>query len=118
MLADPRIRQLKDRITLSLNLSPLAQSEVAAYLRARLSVAGYRGPDLFPAVLITRMTQLSGGLSRRINVLADKTLLAAYAGQTHTLTPAHLDAAAGDAEMQPPHTGLATPSAGCTAGRG
>jgi type II secretory pathway predicted ATPase ExeA len=100
-LADPRIRQLKDRITLSLNLSPLSEPEVAAYLRARLAVAGYRGPDLFAPALIARMTQLSGGLSRRINVLADKTLLAAYAGQTHTLTAAHLDAAAGDAEMQP-----------------
>jgi MSHA biogenesis protein MshM len=100
-LANPRIRQLKDRITLSLNLPPLAPAEVAAYLRARLAVAGYRGPDLFPAALISRITQLSGGLSRRINVLADKTLLAAYAGQTHTLTPAHLEAAAGDAEMRP-----------------
>ena len=100
-LADPRIRQLKDRITLSLNLSPLTEPEVADYLRARLTVAGYRGPDLFSAALITRMTRLSGGLSRRINVLADKTLLAAYAGQTHTLTPAHLDAAAGDADMHP-----------------
>ena len=99
-LADPRIRQLKDRITLSLNLSPLAEAEVADYLRARLAVAGYRGPDLFPPALVTRMTRLSGGLSRRINVLADKTLLAAYAGQTHTLTPAHLDAAAGDADLQ------------------
>lgn len=100
-LAEPSIRQLKDRITLSLNLSPLTESEIANYLRARLTVAGYRGPDLFAPALITRMTRLSGGLSRRINVLADKTLLAAYAGQTHTLTPAHLDAAAGDAEMQP-----------------
>jgi type II secretory pathway predicted ATPase ExeA len=101
-LADPRIRQLKDRITLSLNLSPLAEAEVAAYLRARLAVAGYRGPDLFPPALITRMKQLSGGLSRRINVLADKTLLAAYAAQTHTLAPAHLEAAAGDADLLPP----------------
>jgi MSHA biogenesis protein MshM len=100
-LADPRIRQLKDRITLSLNLSPLTEAEVAAYLRARLSVAGYRGPDLFSPALITRMTRLSGGLSRRINVLADKTLLAAYAGQTHTLTTDHLEAAAGDAEIYP-----------------
>jgi MSHA biogenesis protein MshM len=105
-LADPRIRQLKDRITLSLNLSPLAQAEVADYLRARLAVAGYRGPDLFPATLIARMTRLSGGLSRRINVLADKTLLAAYAGQTHSLTPGHLEAAAGDADMHPPAEGL------------
>ena len=100
-LADPRIRQLKDRITLSLNLSPLTESEVGEYLRARLSVAGYRGPDLFPPALIARLTHLSGGLSRRINVLADKILLAAYAGQTHTLTPAHLDAAASDADIQP-----------------
>jgi type II secretory pathway predicted ATPase ExeA len=101
LLADPRIRQLKDRITVSLSLPPLAEAEVAAYLRARLAVAGYRGPDLFPPALIARITHLSGGLSRRINVLADKTLLAAYAGQTHTLTTAHLDAAAGDADMQP-----------------
>lgn len=101
-LADPRIRQLKDRITLSLNLSPLTEPEVAEYLRARLAVAGYRGPDLFPAPLIARLTGLSGGLSRRINVLADKTLLAAYAGQTHTLTATHLDAAASDAEIRSP----------------
>jgi len=100
-LADPRIRQLKDRITLSLNLSPLNEAEVADYLRARLTVAGYRGPDLFQPELITRMTQRSGGLSRRINVLADKTLLAAYAGQTRTLTTAHLDAAAGDDDTSP-----------------
>ncbi|MHB1354150.1 MAG: ExeA family protein, partial [Thiobacillus sp.] len=106
-LANPRIRQLRDRITLSLYLSPLNESEVADYLRARLAVAGYRGPDLFPAALITRLTHLSAGLSRRINVLADKTLLAAYAAQTHTLTPAHLDAAAGDAEI--PQTRRAAP---------
>lgn len=101
-LAEPRIRQLKDRITLSLNLSPLTEAEVAGYLRARLAVAGYRGPDLFSPPLIARMAQLSGGLSRRINVLADKTLLAAYAGQTHSLAPTHLEAAAGDAEMPLP----------------
>jgi type II secretory pathway predicted ATPase ExeA len=99
LLADPRIRQLKDRITVSLRLSPLGEAEVGDYVRARLAVAGYHGPDLFPAPLIARLAQISGGLSRRINVLADKTLLAAYAAQTHTLTPAHLDAAAGDAEI-------------------
>ena len=122
-LADPRIRQLKDRITLSLNLSPLSETEVAEYLRARLSVAGYRGPDLFSPALIARLARLSGGLSRRINVLADKTLLAAYAGQTHTLSPEHLDAAAGDAEIQPPGQRPRLPrwawlSAGVAAGLG
>lgn len=101
LLADTRIRQLKDRITLSLNLSPLKAQEVGDYLRARLAVAGYRGPDLFPAPLVTRMAQVSGGLSRRINVLADKTLLAAYSEQTRNLEMRHFDAAARDAETTP-----------------
>lgn len=105
LLADSRIRQLKDRITLSLNLSPLNEKEVADYLRARLAVAGYRGPDLFPASLVSRMAHFSGGLSRRINVLADKTLLAAYADQTHNLDLRHLEAAARDAE---PVAGMAS----------
>jgi type II secretory pathway predicted ATPase ExeA len=124
LLADPRIRQLKDRITVSLRLPPLAEADVVDYLRTRLAVAGYRGPDLFPPALIARITQLSGGLSRRINVLADKTLLAAYAGQTHTLAPAHLDAAADDADMQPKRLahpgrgGWAWLTAGLSAGLG
>ena len=100
-LAEPRIRQLKDRITVSLSLSPLTEVEVGVYLRARLAVAGYRGPDLFPPAVVAAIHRQSGGLSRRINVLADKTLLAAYAGQTHTLTLAHVEAAAGDAELAP-----------------
>lgn len=100
-LAEPRIRQLKDRITVSLGLSPLSEAEVGTYLRARLAVAGYRGPDLFPPAVVAAIHRQSGGLSRRINVLADKTLLAAYAGQTHSLTPAHVEAAASDAELAP-----------------
>lgn len=98
MLADPRIRQLRDRITLNLTLAPLDAAEVGDYLRTRLAVAGYRGPDLFPPALVARLARLSGGLSRRINVLADKTLLAAYAEQTRNLAPRHLDAAARDAQ--------------------
>ena len=37
--------------------------------------------------------------ARRINVLADKTLLAAYSDQTHNLELRHLNAAANDTEM-------------------
>jgi type II secretory pathway predicted ATPase ExeA len=101
VLADPRIRQLKDRITLNLTLAPLNETEVGHYLRTRLAVAGYRGPDLFSDALAARIARLSGGLSRRINLLADKSLLAAYAAQTHTLGVQHLDAARHDSEPRP-----------------
>jgi type II secretory pathway predicted ATPase ExeA len=99
LLANPRIRQFKDRITLNLRLDPLPAETVPAYLQARLAAAGYRGPDLFNARTIQAITRFSGGLGRRINILADKTLLAAYGDQTHNLSRAHVEAAANDAEL-------------------
>ncbi len=99
-LADPRIRQFKDRITLNLTLPPLSESDTRNYLRSRLQVAGYRGPDLFSNAVVKTIARFSGGLSRRINILADKSLLAAYGDETHNLSVAHVKAAAKDAEMQ------------------
>ena len=102
LLANPRIRQLKDRITLNLNLEPLPYEAIPTYLRSRLATAGYRGPDLFNTLTTQAITRYSGGLTRRINILADKTLLAAYGDQTHNLVPSHVDAAANDAELAAP----------------
>ncbi|MGA7178194.1 MAG: AAA family ATPase [Thiobacillaceae bacterium] len=99
LLANPRIRQLKDRITLSLRLGPLPSEAIPAYLQSRLATAGYRGPDLFDARTARAITRYSGGLTRRINILADKTLLAAYVDQTHNLRRSHVHAAANDAEL-------------------
>ncbi len=99
LLANPRIRQFKDRITLSLHLDPLPAETVPAYLQTRLAAAGYRGPELFNAKTIQAIARISGGLGRRINILADKTLLAAYGDQTHNLSRAHVEAAANDAEL-------------------
>jgi type II secretory pathway predicted ATPase ExeA len=99
ILGDPRIRQIRDRVTLNLTLPPLNEVETGLYLRSRLQKAGYRGPDLFSAGVVKRIARLSNGLSRRINILADKTLLAAYGNNTHNLQPCHVNAAARDAEM-------------------
>ncbi len=103
LLVNPRIRQFKDRITLNLHLDPLPAETVPAYLHTRLAAAGYRGPDLFNAKTIKAITRFSGGLGRRINILADKTLLAAYGDQTHNLSRAHVEAAANDAELTQPN---------------
>ena len=99
LLATPRIRQLKDRITLSLALPAMPEAEVGAYLEARLQRAGYRGPSLFPPRVVQAIARASKGLVRRINILADKTLLAAYGEGTRNLKPAHVRAALADAEF-------------------
>lgn len=99
-LRKQEIRQLKDRITHSFTLNPLNAKETEAYLRHRLRAAGYRGPDLFPASVIRYITKASAGLSRRINILADKTLLAAFAGNTHTVKLKHARLAVRDIELK------------------
>jgi septal ring-binding cell division protein DamX len=45
------------------------------------------------------MTRASGGLSRRINLIADKALLAAFAESTHNVNLAHVKAAVRDSEF-------------------
>ncbi len=98
-LRQPQIRQLRERITHSFRLSPLKSDEIRDYLNFRLRAAGYRGPDLFPASIVSTITKSSGGLTRRINLIADKALLAAFAENTHTVRIKHVKAAVRDSEF-------------------
>ena len=100
----PNMRQLKERITHSFNLLPLPARDIKDYLNFRLRAAGYKGPDLFSADALKLITEASEGLTRRINIYADKTLLAAYADNTHTITPDHVRAAISDTQIVLPST--------------
>src|SRR5687768_4786196 len=98
-LALPNMRQLKERITHSFTLLPLPPREIDEYIRFRLRAAGYRGPDLFGPEALRIITDASEGLTRRINIYADKTLLAAFASGTHTVTADHARAAVTDTQI-------------------
>ena len=98
-LRQPHIRQLRERITHSFRLNPLKPGEIRDYLNFRLRAAGYRGPDLFSPPVINAIAKATNGLTRRINLIADKALLAAFAGNTHTLTLKHVKAAVRDSEF-------------------
>jgi hypothetical protein len=98
-LRQTQIRQLRERITHSFNLAPLDEEDVRAYLAFRLQAAGYHGPDLFGSRVIRYMTRASGGLTRRINLVADKALLAAFAESTHNVSLKHVKAAVRDSEF-------------------
>jgi MSHA biogenesis protein MshM len=98
-LRRPDMRQLRDRIAHSFRLGPLDRAEVGEYLMFRLRAAGYRGPALFPPAVVKRIAHASGGLTRRVNLIADKALLAAFSENTHTVTPAHVRAALRDCEF-------------------
>ena len=100
-LAKPSMRQLKDRITQSFRTRPLVGDEVGKYVAFRMRAAGYKGPDVFSPSAIAAITRASSGLSRRINVLCDKALLAAFAANTHAVTPREVRAAVADSDFAP-----------------
>lgn len=101
-LAKPSLRQLRDRITHSFRMRPLSQPEVARYLSFRMRAAGYRGPDVFSPRAIALLARASSGLTRRINILADKALLAAFTRNTHAVTDREVRAAIADSEFARP----------------
>ena len=99
-LSQPHIRQLKERITHSFNLSPFAPDDTLDYLNFRLRSVGYKGPDVFNKKTAGVVKKYSDGLTRRINIIADKSLLAAFSEGSHTVTPAHIKTAAQDSEFK------------------
>jgi MSHA biogenesis protein MshM len=98
-LSEAHIRQLRERITHSFHLEPLGTKEIGEYLILRLRAAGYHGPHLFSEVAIKKLSTAAEGLARRVNILADKSLLAAYADNVYQVTPKHVKAAIQDSEF-------------------
>lgn len=99
MIATPEIRQLKERITYSFQLKPFKTSDIQDYITTRLRACGYRTGGLFSPAAIKAIERYSQGLVRRINILADKSLLAAYAATCQVVTDKHVFQAARDSEF-------------------
>ncbi|MDP2070286.1 ExeA family protein [Methylotenera sp.] len=98
-LSETHIRQLRERITHSFHLEPLGTKDIGEYLILRLRTAGYHGPHLFSDAAIKKLSSAAEGLARRVNILADKSLLAAFADNVHQVTPKHVKAAIQDSEF-------------------
>lgn len=95
-LALKSIRQLRERITHTFQLLPLSNGEIHQYLNFRMREVGYTGPELISLEVARKIQRYSGGLLRRINIIADKILLSAFAESTHNLTTRHVMAAVTD----------------------
>jgi len=102
-LGQTTMRQLKERITHNFGLEPLLRNDIGSYLMFRMRAAGYKGPDLFTAGALQLIARASEGLTRRINILADKALLAAFSESTHQIDRPQVKAAIRDAQFKPMH---------------
>jgi len=99
LLQKKELRQLRDRISLSLELQPLQARDVRNYVRFRLHCAGQRGGDPFTRGAYLLLSHASNSLIRRIHILADKALLAAYANDTDIVRWRHMRQAIRDSEF-------------------
>jgi len=79
MLARPELEQLAQRVIARYHLDALTEAETGQYLRHRLAVAGLSTANPFSRRAMLRIHQRSRGVPRRINLLADRALLGAYA---------------------------------------
>ena len=79
MLARPELEQLAQRVIARFHLEALSPAESEKYIAHRLSVAGMTGTLPFNREARARIHALSRGIPRRINLLADRSLLGAYA---------------------------------------
>ena len=78
VLEQPAVRQLRQRITFSYELLPLNRVALGYYVRHRLAVAGYNGPELFSRGALDLLFTASAGIPRMINIIAHKALMAAF----------------------------------------
>ena len=100
------LRQVAQRVTARYHLGALKADEMGDYLNFRLSIAGCKRP-LFSRPAIRKLHQLTAGIPRRINVLADHALLAAFAGEKSTIDSSTIRKAAHDVFLDQGKRGLA-----------
>jgi general secretion pathway protein A len=73
---------LNQRIAIRHRLSPLTRSEMEAYIRQRLQVAGANGNIIFSRSAFKEIYKFSKGTPRLINLLCDRSLLGGFVDQT------------------------------------
>ncbi len=79
-IADPRLEQFAQRISVSYHLSALTLEETAEYIRYRLEKVD-RESELFSKDAVQKIYEVSEGIPRTINLLCDAALVYGYADE-------------------------------------
>jgi general secretion pathway protein A len=91
-LSAPHLRQLRQRIAIEHHVTPLAASEVHAFLAHRIEVAGGRYEHIFAPGIEPLIHSFARGIPRLMCLLADRVLLSAFAKQVRPVPPALVEA--------------------------
>jgi len=86
VLAQPELRALRQRITVSCHIYPLTREETEKYIFHRLDIAGNREAVVFHDGCIDLIHNFSRGIPRLINILCDFLLLTAFIEKTKEIS--------------------------------
>jgi general secretion pathway protein A len=85
-LEDPSLRQLKQRVALRCQLATLDLKGAAAYIAARIRVAGGVAADLFTRDAVCAVHEYSRGIPRTMSVICDNALVNGFAAEIKPVT--------------------------------
>jgi general secretion pathway protein A len=98
MLQRRNLRQLAQRITARYHLSPLGPKDTHLYISHRMKIAGaQRNP--FKRSAMRALYHRSQGIPRLINIIADRSLVAAFARERVDVTAAMVHEAANEVQL-------------------
>jgi len=95
-LESPAMEQLRQRVIASCHLGPLTADETQAYVEHRLRHVGWQSNPSFGEGAFARIYSWSGGIPRRINLLCNRLLLAAFLDGLHDISAALVEATGAD----------------------
>jgi general secretion pathway protein A len=99
-LRRPEMRQLRQRVALRCNTSPLTLDEAHGYIADRLRIAGASREPVFESDAVEALHYYSRGIPRVMNLLSEHALINAYVGGLNPVPPAMVEEAARDFLME------------------
>jgi general secretion pathway protein A len=101
MLGRPEMRQISQRISVRLALSPLAPSDIEQYIALRWAKAGARAAAPFAADAYSEIALWSRGIPRLVNALCDNAVMTAFSEKPPMVAMHHVREAARDLGLIP-----------------
>lgn len=110
-LLEPALRPLNQRLTVRFHLLPLDLDETKEYIHYRLKAAGSQGEVEFFEPAFHLVYSVTEGYPRRINLLCDRVMLAAYARESFVIDRSLVDEAVRDLHGDQPEQKISIPRA-------
>lgn len=98
-LRDPRLRQLRQRITMRCRTQPLSVQELSGYIAERLRIGGANGTPIFSPEAIEAIYKYSRGIPRVANLLCEHSLIGAFVDQVRPVPARLVEDAAREFEL-------------------